>query len=436
MKLGSNKINLGESFSINSGDKLEIYFSSDVTTLESFFDHDYDSFTENIVSIDFSNFNISGIVSLKNIFKGCYNLISVNFNNFKADSVLNMESMFSECSSLISIDLSGLNAQSVTTMESMFDMCYNLQSIILNNLNTASLTNMKLMFNKCESLVSLSLSNFNTAKVTTMESMFNECYELTSIDLSSFNTALVTNMKSMFNACNKLTSIDLSSFNTESVRTMESMFNGCSQLTSLNLKLFNTQLVTNMQSMFSGCTNLKVLVISGFDFSHITTGNEMFNNLNNLKYIVLKDITLPSSVSIKSQVLNDLNNTSNLIVCQNENILTNNDLVFICCDFDINSNICKSSNYIIAHYKEQVTYDRNFVNEKRSGIIFMNYNGQTFTSNNQIVINANTEIELHIPSNNIGLNSFFDSDKDSNVGKINSIDLFVSFGFFFSSRYE
>ena len=423
LKLGSNKINLGESFSINSGDKLEIYFSSDVTTLESFFDHNYDYFTEGILSIDFSNFNISGIVSLKNIFKGCNNLISVNFNNFKANSVLNMESMFSECSSLISIDLSGLNAQSVTTMESMFDMCYNLQSIILNNLNTASLTNMKLMFNKCERLVSLSLSNFNTAKVTTMESMLNECYELISIDLSSFNTASVTNMKSMFNHCPGLVSLSLSSFNTAKVTTMESMFNGCRGLTSLNLSIFNTNLVTNMDSMLKGCTNLKMLDISGFDISQITTGNEMFNNLENLKYIVLKDITLPSSASIKTQVLNNLDSTSNLIVCQNEKILTNNDLVFICCDFDTNINLCKSSNYIIAHYKEQVTYDRNFVNEKRSGINFMNYNGQTFTSNNQIVINANTEIELHILSNNIGLNSFFDSDKDSNVAKINSIDL-------------
>ena len=475
LKLGSNKINLGESFSINSGDKLEIYFSSDVTTLESFFDHNYDYFTEGIVSIDFSNFNISGIVSLKNIFKGCNNLISVNFNNFKANSVLNMESMFSECSSLISIDLSGLNAQSVTTMESMFDMCNNLQSIILNNLNTASLTNMKLMFNKCErlvslslsnfntakvttmesmlnecrglpsidlssfntalvtnmqsmfdncnNLVSLSLSNFNTAKVTTMESMLNECYELISIDLSSFNTASVTNMKSMFNHCPGLVSLSLSSFNTAKVTTMESMFNGCRRLISLNLSIFNTNLVTNMDSMLKGCTNLKMLDISGFDISQITTGNEMFNNLENLKYIVLKDITLPSSASIKTQVLNNLDSTSNLIVCQNEKILTNNDLVFICCDFDTNINLCKSSNYIIAHYKEQVTYDRNFVNEKRSGINFMNYNGQTFTSNNQIVINANTEIELHILSNNIGLNSFFDSDKDSNVAKINSIDL-------------
>ena len=46
LKSGDNSINLGDSFNINSGDKLEIYFSSNVTTLESFFDHDYDDFTE------------------------------------------------------------------------------------------------------------------------------------------------------------------------------------------------------------------------------------------------------------------------------------------------------------------------------------------------------------------------------------------------------
>ena len=37
LKSGSDTIQLGDSFNINSNDKLEIYFSSDVTTLESFF---------------------------------------------------------------------------------------------------------------------------------------------------------------------------------------------------------------------------------------------------------------------------------------------------------------------------------------------------------------------------------------------------------------
>ena len=239
-----------------------------------------------------------------------------------------------------------------------------------------------------------------------MQSMFKGCSQLVSLSLSSFNTATVTNMQTMFNGCSKLESINLSKFNTAKVTSMQSMFNGCSQLTSLNLSHFNTNLVTNMESMFSDCTKLKVLDISGLNFSKLTTGNNIFYNLNNLKYIALNGVTLPSSASIKSQVINDLISKSNLIVCQNENILTNNDLV-----------------YIIAHYKEQVTYNRNFVNEKRSGINFMNYNGQTFASNNQITINANTGIELHILSTNTGLNSFFDIDKDSNVAKIISIDL-------------
>ena len=230
-------------------------------------------------------------------------------------------------------------------------------------------------------------------------------------------------MNSMFNNCMELKSLSLTNFNTAKVTTIESMFNGCSKLTSLNLSHLNTQLVTNMQSMFNGCTNLKILDISGLDLSQITTGNKMFYNLNNLKYIVLKSITLPNSDSIKSQVIDNLNSASNLVVCQNKNILTNEDLVFVCCDFDTNTYVCKSSNYIVAHYKEQVTYNRNFVNEKRSGINFMNYNAQTFTSNNQIIINADTEIELHIFSNNTVLNSFFDSNKDSNVAKIKSLDL-------------
>ena len=142
-----NLIELGNSFNINSGVKLEIYFSSNITTLESFFDHNYDPLSEKIVSIDFSNFNVSGFVSLKNIFNGCSSLVSVKLNNLETSSVLNTDSMFSGCSSLISIDLTGLNTESVTSMESMFNGCSKLKSIIFSSLNTASVTNMKSMFN-------------------------------------------------------------------------------------------------------------------------------------------------------------------------------------------------------------------------------------------------------------------------------------------------
>ena len=308
-----------DGFEVTAGNKLEIYFHSSVTTLESFFDSRYDSNYQNIVSIDFSHFNISGIISIKNIFNGCSYLTSVNFNNLKTDSVLTMEGMFIGCSSLSSIDLSGLNTQLVTSMESMFNGCSELTTLIYADLNTASVTNMAYMFSGCSALESISLTSFNTEKVTTMESMFdgcdvlesidlsgldissvrsmksmfnvcgaltsinlenlntasltdmesmfNGCSELETLDLSSFNTASVTNMKSMFDRCSGLVSISLTSFETEKVITMESMFNGCSALISLNLSRFNTQLVKNMKSMFNGCTNLKMLDISGFDIS-------------------------------------------------------------------------------------------------------------------------------------------------------------------------
>jgi len=514
-------------FEVISGNKLEIYFLSSVTTLESFFDIESDYLTANIESIDFSNFNVPGIISLKNIFNGCSSLKSVNFNNLNTDSVLNMDFMFCGCSSLTSIDLSGFNTQLVTTMESMFQDCSELTTLIYSDLITDSVTNMKSMFEGCSKLVSLSLTSFNTEKVTTMESMFFGCSGLETIDLSSFNTALVTNMKwmfencstltsinlqnfntasvtnmelmfygcsgletidlssfntalvtsmrwmfrgcstlttidlqnfntqsvidmelmfngcseletldlsswntasatsmkSMFDGCSKLISIGLSSFKTEKVTNMESMFNGCRALTSLNLSHFNTHLVAYMKSMFNGCTNLKILDISGFDISHIATGTNIFANLNSIKYIALKDITLPSSQSIKNQVINSLNTANHFVVCQTENILTNNDLSYICCDFDPNINLCQNENYIKVFYAQEASYDRNFVSEKRNGISFINCNGETFTSNNQLTITANSEIEIHFYSNDINLNSFFDSNVDSNVETILSIDL-------------
>ena len=144
-------------FSINSGVKLEIYFSSNITTLESFFDHNYDPLTEKIVSIDFSNFDVSGFVSLKNIFNGCNSLVSVKLNNLKTSSVLSTYSMFRRCSSLITIDLTGLNTESVTSMESMFNGCSELKSIIFSSLNTAKVTSMKSMFSGCSELISISI---------------------------------------------------------------------------------------------------------------------------------------------------------------------------------------------------------------------------------------------------------------------------------------
>ena len=195
---GDYYIGLNESFNIILGCKLEIYFSSSITNLESFFDHNFDELTEKIVSIDFSNFNISGIVSLKNIFNGCSSLVSVNFSNFNTEFVINMDSMFNGCSSLNFVDLSKFNTQSVT--------------------------NMKSMFNGCGKLKSLNIENFNTEIVNNMESMFNGCSELTSLNIANFNTHLVTNMQSFLNGCSKLKVLDISGLDITNIESGYNMF--------------------------------------------------------------------------------------------------------------------------------------------------------------------------------------------------------------------
>ena len=61
----------------------------------------------NLVEIDFSNFNSTGITSMRNLFYLCSNLKKINFgSHFDTSLVINMENMFKECTSLEYLNLS------------------------------------------------------------------------------------------------------------------------------------------------------------------------------------------------------------------------------------------------------------------------------------------------------------------------------------------
>ena len=79
---GNTKVNPDEQFTLEEGNTLEVYFSSPLTILESFFNVEYDELTAYIVSIDLSTVNSSNIISVKKIFKGCNSLKSINFSGF------------------------------------------------------------------------------------------------------------------------------------------------------------------------------------------------------------------------------------------------------------------------------------------------------------------------------------------------------------------
>ena len=174
------------------------------------------------------------------MFYNVKNIIKVDLSKFNSSGITKMFCMFDSCNSLTSIDFTNFDTSSVTDMWGMFYNCKSLTSIDLSNFNTESLVDMTNIFYGCQSLNSIDLSNFNTPKLEYMKTPFYNCHELKYVNLTGINTSLMTNMSYFFYGCNQLTSVDLSGFQTSKVEYMNYMFKDCFLLTSINLKNFNT----------------------------------------------------------------------------------------------------------------------------------------------------------------------------------------------------
>jgi surface protein len=208
------------------------------------------------------------------------------------------------------------------------------------------------MFSGCNSLESIDLTKFNSSLTTNMSSMFQGCNSLKLVDLSNFITSSVTSMNNMFSECNSLEYVDLLSFDTSSVKDMSSMFLNCSNLQYLDLSYFDTSNVTHLTSIFSGCISLKVLDISSFDMKNVQDYKDMFKSVN-LRYLNL--------YQAKNFIVDEqINSIDNLLVCQNEKIIKNEKIIRKCCYFDILTDGCISSNYILINYGKDTTYENGF----------------------------------------------------------------------------
>ena len=217
---------------------------------------------DNIISIDFSNFDFSLVESLAGLCFGCLNLKYVNFGSSETSSLKEINFIFASCHSLISLNLS--------------------------NFNTKKVTNMGAAFSDCTSLISIDLSSFDTSLVEDFSFLFCNCSSLQSLDIYTFNTQSAINMLSMFTNCTSLQSLELGNFNTEKVLLMISMFENCQSLISLNIDKFNTKGIDNMSKMFYNCTSLISLDLSSFDISKVNNIENMFDNCNSLIFLNLK----------------------------------------------------------------------------------------------------------------------------------------------------
>jgi len=205
----TNKLGRTEELNIREGDKLELHFTDNITSLQSFFDKNSDPNTIYIYNISFGNFFASSVTRMDYLFYGCNSLISVDFYNFNSSLVTKMNNLFNGCKSLKYVDFSSFDTSQVTTMESMLSGCNSLEYIDLTMFETSSVKSMNSLFSSCQNLKVIDLWNFNTENVIYMKSMFINCYSLKILDISSFNMINVENAGNMFSKLKNLTYINL-----------------------------------------------------------------------------------------------------------------------------------------------------------------------------------------------------------------------------------
>lgn len=160
------------------------------------FSSDFDpSNNPNMVII---NGNLMGTITYTYNFTDQNNTVTLVWN----DAIDSTYSMFKYCTDIASLDFSHFDTSQVVNMKEMFNGASSLTSLDLSNFDTSIVTDMSGMFADASSLTSLDLSNWDTSKVERMNYMFYNASSLTSLDLSNWDTSNVQYMNNMFSGAN------------------------------------------------------------------------------------------------------------------------------------------------------------------------------------------------------------------------------------------
>ena len=246
--------------------------------------------TQKVDKIDLSNASLSSEVTGSGLLSGLSDVKQIDVTNFDISHVTDMTNMFSGDTNLTKIKgLSTWNVGNVTSMKSMFDGDNNLQTIDgIGEWDVSNATDMTNMFSGDTALTNLDLSNWKPLKVTNMTAMFKGCSGLKSITLNwGQNTNNVQNFSEMFANDNNLQTIDgIGEWNVSNATDMTNMFSGDTALTNLDLSNWEPSKVTNMAAMFKGCSGLKSITLNwGTNTQNVQNFSEMFANDNNLQTI-------------------------------------------------------------------------------------------------------------------------------------------------------
>ena len=202
---------------------------------------------------------------------------------FGFQSLIELEGIKEECN---------LNTENVISMSNMFYGCYKLNSLDLSTLNTEQVESMALMFFNCEKLENLKMGS--TKNVQSFYNMFGYCNNLIGLDLSSFNTESATTMERMFGDC-KLLKVVKFGKDFKPATNIGSMFYRCPALETIIVfgetwqsSYFNDVEVFTMCDKLVGGngTKYKSTNNNNPDFFHIDGNNDIPGYLTKLPYTI------------------------------------------------------------------------------------------------------------------------------------------------------
>jgi surface protein len=211
----------------------------------------------------------------------------------------------------------------------------------------------------------------------------------------------------MFYDCESLESLDVSRFDTSHVIDMSYMFSGLENLKSLNLSNFDTSELTNIKGMFSSWKRNVFLDLTGFNLEKFD--DQIFTGIFSDTYIKFLNI---KDIRSKDGFLNRINmikNKSSMFLCLNDVSLIpkiDSDIT-ICCNFDVETETCDSSNYISLYYSNTASYSSGFANNNRNYISFLKYNNQIKKKLSPITVDPNEKLEVKFAFPLENIDNFF-----------------------------
>ena len=214
----------------------------------------------NVKQIDVTNFDISHVTDMTNMFSGDTNLTKIKgLSTWNVGNVTSMNSMFAGDTALTNLDLSKWKPLKVTNMAAMFKGCSGLKSITLNwGQNTKNVQNFSEMFSSDKNLTEINgLSDWDVSNATDFRWMFTNDTSLTEINgLSGWDVSNATQLSNMFSGDSSLKSMDLSNWKTSKVTDLSNLFNGDTALQTVNMSNMDLRNVNNFTFMFIGATSL------------------------------------------------------------------------------------------------------------------------------------------------------------------------------------